>query len=45
MADDPQPVDQAIDNLVVVLLQERPDLDREQAYQSLQRAVQELFEG
>jgi hypothetical protein len=26
--DEPQPVDQQIDNLVVVLLQHKPDLDR-----------------
>lgn len=39
--DEPQPVDQQIDNLVVVLLQHKPELDR--AHAELRKTVDRLL--
>jgi hypothetical protein len=41
--DGPQPVDQQIDNLVVVLLQHKPELDRAQAHAALRKTVDRLL--
>ncbi len=41
--DEPQPVDQQIDNLVVVLLQQKPELDRAQAHAALRQTVDRLL--
>lgn len=39
----PQPIDQAIDNFVVAMLQEKPELDQEHARQSILEIVDELM--
>lgn len=41
--DEPQPVDQQIDNLVVVLLQHKPEMDRAQAHAALRETVERLL--
>jgi hypothetical protein len=41
--DEPQPVDQQIDNLVVVLLQQKHELDRAQAHAALRETVDRLL--
>jgi hypothetical protein len=42
--DEPQPVDQQIDNLVVVLLQHKPDLDRARAHAAIRETVERLLQ-
>ncbi len=41
--DEPQPVDQQIDNLVAVLLQQKHELDRAQAHAALRETVDRLL--
>lgn len=43
IGDEPQPIDQAIDNLVAAMLQERPELDREHAHQTILEIVEDLM--
>lgn len=42
--DEPQPIDQAIDELVRVLLQKKPELERSVAHTELRRTVEALLE-
>lgn len=41
--DEPQPIDQAIDHVVVVLLQQRPDLDRQETTEKIRAVVDDLL--
>ena len=43
--DEPQPIDQQIDNLVAVLLREKPELDRAQAHAALRETVERLLKN
>lgn len=41
--DEPQPIDQQIDDLVAVLLQEKPELDRARAHATIRETVERLL--
>ena len=41
--DEPQPIDQQIDDLVAVLLQENPELDRARAHATIRETVERLL--
>lgn len=41
--DEPQPIDQAIEHLVVVMLQESPSLDRYHAHDAIRGTVEDLL--
>lgn len=41
--DEPQPIDRQIDDLVAVLLQERPELDRARAHATIRKTVERLL--
>lgn len=43
VGDEPQPIDQAIDDLVVAMLQERLELDQEHARQTILETVEDLM--
>lgn len=43
VGDKPQPIDQAIDHVVVVMLQQRPNLDRQEATDRIREVVEELL--
>ena len=43
VGDEPQPIDQAIEHLVVVMLQERPELDRQHAHDAILGTVEDLL--
>jgi hypothetical protein len=43
--DEPQPIDQQIDNLVAMLLREKPELDRAQAHAALRETVERLLKN
>ncbi len=41
--DEPQPIDQRIDDLVAVLLREKPELDRAQTHATIRETVERLL--
>lgn len=41
--DEPQPLDQAIEHLVVVMLQESPSMDRQHAHDAIRATVEDLL--
>jgi hypothetical protein len=41
--DEPQPIDHAIEHLVVVMLHESPSLDRQRAHDAIRGAVEDLI--
>lgn len=44
MAEDkPQPIDQAIEHVVVVMLQQKPELDRQEATDKIRAIVDDLL--
>lgn len=43
IGDEPQPIDQAIEHVVAVLLQERPNLDRQEAHDAIMETVENLL--
>ena len=40
---EPQPIDRQIDDLVALLLQEKPELDRAQAHATIRKTVERLL--
>jgi len=41
--DEPQPIDRQIDDLVAVLLREKPELDRARAHATIRETVERLL--